>query len=388
MKHDNMKHIRRFWAGIISSFVFDKKTKDHVYQYISEFSFFDIPTVKKFQESPTDKKTVLLIETNGCHGEVISAYFQYFKDLGYNVDIVMHDFIYKEKHFTRHDISKINIYHCHQTAMHKMFKSKKMKEYKAIFIMTPINTASCQSVFTIFPELNNLNNVYVVAHNVPDIERTYKNFAKGHILGLGRKLNDFPTTNPHLFGKVLKNQTKHTPTTFITVGRIDPQIKDHKTLISAVKELVAKGYDFKVIIVGGGKKIPEIPENIKKYIVMPGRQIAEKMYRYMEQADFFLTLWDKNNPTHDKYRTNLISGSPQLIFGFNKIPIIQKEFADFYDFDNANAIVYQDDNLASAMERAILMKNPEYKKMYSKLEDLTKEVYNESLTNLKNILEK
>ena len=388
MKHDNMKHIRRFGASIICSFIHNQETKKRIYQQISEFSFFDIPTLKKFQKTPINKKSVLLIETNGCHGEVISAYFQYFQDLGYNVDIIMHDFVYKENHFTRHDISNINIYHCHQTAMHKMFQSKKMDRYKAIFIMTPINTANGKSVLTFFPELNRFKNLYVVAHNLPCIEENYKNFDKKHILGLGRKLGDFPSTNPHSFGKVLKNQTKHTPTTFITVGRIDPQIKDHSMLISAVQELATKGYNFRVIIIGGGKKMPNINNEIKKYIVAPGRQIAEKMYRYMEQSDFFLTLWDKNNPMHDKYRTNLISGSPQLIFGFNKIPIIQKEFADFYDFDKTNAIVYQGDNLASAMESAILMKDSEYKKMYNKLDELSKDVYNESLNNLKKILEK
>lgn len=108
----------------------------------------------------------------------------------------------------------------------------------------------------------------------------------------------------------------------------------------------------------------------------------------MEQSDFFLTLWDKNDSTHDKYRTNLISGSPQLIFGFNKIPVIQKEFADFYDFDDTNAIVYQGNNLTDAMEQAILMTDNHYTKLYQGLNKLSQEMYNESKNNLKKILEK
>ena len=379
-----MKHIRRSFASLVSAFISNPNTKKNVYQSLSEFSIWDIPTIHKFRKTPIRKKSVLLIETNGCHGEVISAYFQYFRDMGYNVDIVMHDFIYREHHFTRHDMSNINIYHCHMTAMHKIFKSDKMNKYDAIFVMTPMNFSfGSQSVLNLFPELQRFKNLYIVAHNVPDIENNYQKFDKKHIFGLGRKLNDFPSTNPHLFGNVQKNPTKHNPTTFITVGRIDPQIKDHKMLISAVEKLATHGYDFRVIIIGGGKKLPKIPDNIKKYIQMPGRQIAEKMFRYMEQSDFFLTLWDKNNPTHDKYRTNLISGSPQLIFGFNKVPIIQQEFALFYDFDKTNAIVYNDDTLADAMEHAILMNNTQYKKLYSGLQKLATDMYNETKQNIK-----
>ena len=271
--------------------------------------------------------------------------------------------------------------------MRTMFKSQRMYEYKAIFVMTPINTSSMQSVLTFFPELKPFNNLYVIAHNLPDIERTYSDFDKTHILGLGRKLNGFPATNPHLFGNVSKNSVRHTPTTFITVGRIDPQIKNHNLIVSAVKRLANKGYDFKVIIIGGGNKIPNITDDIKKYLIMPGRQIAENMYHYMEQSDFFLTLWEKDNPNHDKYRTNLISGSPQLIFGFNKIPIIQKEFADFYDFDDTNAIIYEDNTLAEAMEQAILMKASQYKKLYNGLKKLSEEIYQESKANIKACLE-
>lgn len=387
MKHDNMKHIRRLGASIISYFIFNQEKKKHVYQYLSEFSFFDIPMLRKFQKSPVRKKSVLLIETNACHGEVISAYFQYFTDLGYNVDIIMHDFVYKEKHFTRHDMSNVNVYHCHQTVMRKMFQSKRMNEYKAIFIMTPINTATGQSVLTFFPELNRFKNLYVIAHNMPDIAREYKDFDKSHILGLGRKLGKHPSTNPHLFGNVHKNHTRHKPVTFITVGRIDPQIKNHTMLISTVQELVERGYKFKVIVIGEGK-MPAINDKIKPFIITPGRQISENMYQYMEQSDFFLTLWDKNDSTHDKYRTNLISGSPQLIFGFNKIPVIQKEFADFYDFDDTNAIVYQGNNLTDAMEQAILMTDNHYTKLYQGLNKLSQEMYNESKNNLKKILEK
>lgn len=381
-----MKHIRRFIAKIISWFVFNKKQKRIVYQLISEYSVLDLLAIKKFNKTPIRKNSVLLIETNGCHGEVISAYFKYFQDLGYNVDILMHNFIYHENHFKRHNMSKTNIFHMLTTSMHRVFKSDKMNQYKAIIIMTPMNyTFESQPVLNIFPELKRFNNIYMVAHNVHDINDYYKDFNFKHIFGLGRRLLNFPCTNPHLFGNINKNSTKHNPTTFITVGGINPKRKNHAILINAIEKLVAKGLAFKVIVVGDGK-LKNIPESIKNNIVVTGRQISDNMFKLMEQSDFFLTLWDKNNPDHNKYKTDQVSGSPQLIYGFNKIPIVQKEFAEFYDFNNKNSIIYENDDLANAMERGISMNDEQYTKIYNELDKLSQEVYEESKQNLKSAI--
>ena len=381
-----MKHLKRFVAKIVAVFIKDKDSKKKIYESIAEFKLFDFIQVKKFNKTPCNENTVLLIETNGCHGEVVSAHWQYFTELGYNVDILMHSFIYNENHFARQDTSDINIFHCHSTAMHKIFKSKKMQQYKAIIIMTPMNyTFASQSVLEMFPELNKFDNLYTIAHNTRDIDNKYKNFNQKHIFGLGRRLKDFSCTNPHLFGNIQKNSTKHNPTTFITVGGINPKRKNHDILLSATQELATKGLDFKVIIVGDGK-LKNIPESIKNNIIVTGRQISHNMFTLMESSDFFLTLWDKNNPDHNKYKTDQVSGSPQLIYAFNKIPLVQKEFADFYDFNDKNSIIYEDDNLADAMEQAILINDKQYLKLYNELDKLSKSVYEESKQNIKKMI--
>ena len=382
-----MKHIIRLFAKIISSFVKDKDKKKHVYQSIAEFRPCDTFAVKKFNKTKTRNNSVLLVETNGCHGEVVSAYFKYFKDLGYNVDIIMHTFIYNEHHFARHDISDVNIFHCRTTAMHKMFQSPKMKDYKAIIVMTPMNyTFETQPVLSLFPELKQYKNLYLIVHNVFDADTYLSDFNQKHILGVGDKLKKYPRFNPILFGDLKKQNKKHKPTTFITVGGITKQRKNHDLLLKAMEVLLDKGYKFNVVIIGGGKKIKNISKKIRPFLKTPGRQVSEKMFRYMENSDFFLTLWDKNVKDHLKYGKNHISGSSQLIYAFNKIPIVQKEFTKFYDFDDKNAIVYEDDNLAAAMERAILMKDAEYGKIYKELDKLSKSVYQESKKNLKSMI--
>lgn len=382
-----MKHLQRFIAKTVTSFIKNKDSKKRTYELIAEFRFFDFIQVNKFNKTPCRENTVLLVETNGCHGEVVSAHWQYFTELGYNVDILMHDFIYNEKHFARQDTSDINIFHCHSTAMHKIFKSKKMEQYKAIVIMTPMNyTFATQPVLEMFPELNKFDNLYTIAHNVSDAEKYLSSFNQKHIFGVGDKLKDYPRLNPILFGKLNKQNKKHNITTFITVGGITKQRKNHDILFKSMEILLDKGYKFNVIIVGSGGKFNNISKKIRPYLYTPGRQVSDKMFRLMEKSDFFLTLWDKKIESQIKYGKNHISGSSQLIYAFNKIPLVQKEFADFYDFNDKNSIIYEDDNLADAMEQAILMNDKQYLKLYNELDKLSKSVYEESKQNIKKMI--
>lgn len=379
-----MKHLKQIIARIISIFA-PSENKTTTYQKIAGYSFSDKQELKRFIKTPIKNNSVLLIETNRCHGEVISAYWKYLIAAGFNTDLLIHNYLYKEPHFSRHDTSDINIFHCDTTGMHNILQSEKAHKYKHIIIMTPMNyTFETQPVLKLFPELKKFKNLHLICHNTPDIETYYSDFEKSHIFGLGRRLKDFPCTNPHLFGDTEKNTKKHTPTTFITVGGINPQRKNHTILIESIKKLSEKNYNFKVIIVGGGKKIKNIPNNIKKHIILTGRQIGEKMFQYMEQSDFFLTLWDTKNNSH--YKTNTVSGSPQLIYGFNKIPILERSFADFYDFDEENSILYNGDNLSSAMETAIQMNDQEYKNKFEALKATSSDIYNESLQNIINAL--
>jgi len=103
----------------------------------------------------------------------------------------------------------------------------------------------------------------------------------------------------------------------------------------------------------------------------------------MEKADFFLTLLDPENKENRKYLSESSTGSAQLILGFIKPCLINEEFANAYKFNENNAITYKHNNLAEAMQAAILLKAYEYKKMQSELKILADNVYTESLNNLK-----
>ena len=189
--------------------------------------------------------------------------------------------------------------------------------------------------------------------------------------------------NPCLFGDVKITQ-KNKITTFITVGGIAAFRKNHAELINAIQELVKQKLKFKVIIIGKGE-LNNLPDEIKPYIEITGRLKFPEMFEQMEKADFFLPLLDPENPDHNRYITTGVTGSAQLIYAFEKVPVIQKKFAKFYRFDNKNAIVF-DKDLATAMAKAISLSSPEYNKLQSELHNTKQEIICESEKNLKGIL--
>ena len=62
-------------------------------------------------------------------------------------------------------------------------------------------------------------------------------------------------------------------------------------------------------------------------------------------------------------------------------------FADYYDVNIQNNLINNDINLYSAMKKAILMNNTEYKKIQHNLQIKKTELYNISINNVKRAIE-
>lgn len=351
--------------------------------------FTDFLYLYKFMKADIGDNRLLLIETNDVHGEVISGYLNYFKRLGYNIDILITPKLYKEKPFCRNDISAVNVYLSDWGLLNKFFSNENIKKYKAVFLMTSAeyliwkNDNYC-GVLNLYPQLRNWQNLYIVEHDLDDIAR----FAEEKFLSTDRliTLGHFDKGTfacPILFGKI-KITPKNDITTFITVGGIEQERKNHQKLIEAVKTLAHENLKFKVIIVGKGT-LDNLPKDIRDYISITGRLNFPDMFDMMEKADFFLPLLDENNPAHERYIKNKVTGSAQLIYAFAKIPIIHEKFARFYGYNKENAIVYYD--LAEAMKKAISADNSAYSEFQNKLQNLSSKLIEETENNLRKIMQ-
>ena len=338
--------------------------------------FFKNPFIKTVPQ----KHNVLLMETNGCHGEVIGGYAKYFQDLGYNVYCLVKDTIKKENPFCR--LKAINVFYTKSKKFSKLLTIDTLKRYDHIFVMSSMNyDFGEKAVNELWPDLNKHKSVYYVHHNFEYIPQHFDIKDVKHNIMLGRfKKTTF--LNPHLFGEYsIPEKTK--PTTFVSVGGINPKRKNHTMLLSAIEQLDSKGLDFTVFVVGSGS-LKNLNPNIKKHIKLLGHLDYKDMFDYVEKANFFLPLLDDKNPDHERYIKTQVTGSTQLIYGFRKVPVINKHFAKFYSLDDSNSVLYTD--LTKGMESAIKMSKSDYNKHVKSLDKTATKVYKESLKNLKDIL--
>lgn len=346
---------------------------------------FNLFPKDKFSTFIPKRNNVLLVETNGCHGEVIGGYLQYFQNIGINAYILVTDTIKKEKPFCRLHTEKI--FSTKFKNFHKLLKSEYLNRYDHIFIMSSVNyTHGSHAVRDLFPDLQKHKSVYWVHHQIGYIHNYYPDIDKKHNIMLGHIVDKIGGgqvfMNPHLFGEYTI-PSKTDETVFISVGGINPKRKNHNLLIDAIKTLHDKNYKFRVLIVGSGS-LKHIDKSVRKHIKLLGHLNYDKMYNNVEKSHFFLPLLDANNPEHDRYIKTQVTGSAQLVYGFRKVPVVHKKFANFYDFNPKNAIIY--DDLADGMERAILMNATDYDKHIKQLDKTANSIKQETTDNLKDIL--
>lgn len=380
--------MKKIAVKLLSLFILNKEKRKTFRNTLMHTNFSDFMYFHKFKKADTGDNRLLLIETNDAHGEVISGYLNYFKKLGYDIDILITPRSYKEKPFCRNDISSVRVYLSDWVLLGKFFSCENIKKYKAVFLMTSAgyfiwkNDNYC-GLLNLYPQLRQLKNLYIVEHDLNDVDRFGEEefLKKKRLITLGH-FDRGVFASPVLFGKI-KITPKNDITTFITVGGIDPSRKNHNQLIEAVKHLVQKGLTFKIIVVGKGK-MDDLPEDIRDYINITGRLNFPDMFDMMEKSDFFLPLLDENNPQHECYIKTKVTGSAQLIYAFAKPPVIHEKFAEFYGYNKENAVVYHD--LAEAMKEAVAMDGSVYAELQDNLQNLSAKLIKETEDNLREIM--
>lgn len=196
---------------------------------------------------------------------------------------------------------------------------------------------------------------------------------------------EIPMINPHYFGEI-KVRDKNKETIFTVIGEIRSDKRNYFELIKAAEILEKKKYDFKINIVGKGN-LADIPKSLHEKIIIHGYLDFPKMYEIVEETDFILPLFDSSVEEQKVYGDEKTSGSIQLIYGFQKLPIIENFYTKLHQFNNKNSLVYNTKDLYKGMEDAILMSKEEYTKKQEELLKLSKKIYKISLKNLKEIIE-
>lgn len=345
----------------------------------------------KFLSHKLHKNTVLMVEINSCHGECLPGMAKYFLDLGYNVDVLIPYKEYLSEPFVNFNDERINIFTVNYKMLLKIMNNKIITKYSHVYFNSDKYYNNWRCVDAIFKNMKlPMKKIIMMMHHADDYnlyrrDETHKLVALCHFPVL--KGADYKRVNTHYFGEN-KIHIKNDITKFVTVGNIEAKRKNHVQLINTVNTLIKQNIKkFKIIIIARCGSF-YIPPHLAEYFDLKINLNYQDMYDEIQNADFYLTLLDPENPEHDRYLKYGASGSYQLIYGFLKPALTAEKFiSDINGFNEDNAIVYQNNqDFAEAMIKAINMSKSDYNKKVAALKNLQSSIYQESLDNLCELL--
>ena len=322
------------------------------------------------------------MESRNCHNECTPGYCKYFIDLGYNIDILMRKSgIESLSYFNETDRIRLYVYN----NLTEIIKNSENLSYiikKYDYILIESARKLEKKLYEKLDLLNNNNSIFVF-HEVRDANSFSKYFLQNRIWTLGNMSNAL-RVNPLYFGDITIKK-KNNKTRFFLTSTVK---RNYKPLIKSVTKLQKDNFNFEVVVTGRSTTFTSklIPKNIRNKFIFKLRVPYSKLYRLVDRADFIIILLDPKNEYDKLFKIYRVTGSSQLSYGFLKPSIINKEFADFYNFDNENSLIYENLDLFSAMKKAILLNSNEYKKMQDKLKILKNEIYRISLENIKKVI--
>lgn len=379
------KFFRLVLKIIMPIFIWNKEKRKEFIRHVSrlKFSFCSIPNYRALMKRPMDNKTVLIIEPNDFHGEVILGYAEYFTLLGYDVDIIVTPNQMKSNPFNLCDIENIHCYSIDEVLFKKVLASEKAKKYEAVLFSS---VDGMHGSVVRYVDASMYKKTLAVLHNKVHLEKdgNKKLYDDCKLLVLRNFSNDpkLFEVNPHYFGKV-EPQKRNETINFVTVGMLDPKRRNGSLIIDAIRNLVKNGFvDFKITVICR-HKIETFPKDVNPYLDVKVGLKYDEMYHEMEKSDYFLPLLDPNNEGQREYLSLLSTGSIQLILGFLCPAIINEEYAAAYGFDVENAIIYKENDIAEAMLKATQISNDDYVTMTTKLLELSDCRKENSLNNLR-----
>ena len=190
--------------------------------------------------------------------------------------------------------------------------------------------------------------------------------------------------NPHYFGDI-KIRNKNKRTKFFIISTNERYYKDLKL---AAEKLKNENLDFEVIVIGREKafSIKDLSENLKENFKFKYHVKFKDLYEAVYKSDYIIINLYPNYKNNDIFRRNRLTGSSQLSFGFYKLALIHKSFAEFYNMTSENSFLFDNSNFYEIMRKAILLNDKEYKEKQKNLIKLSDILYKFSLDNIKKTL--
>ena len=324
--------------------------------------------------------TVLIFEPALYHYECTPGYTKYFLDLGYNVDIILHNFgintfclfnlLENIRIFT---FNKLSQFSDHSREFQLIFKN-----YSYIVIETtdPFKNKTYKDL-----DFFKMNNTIFVVHHFEYINDTGISlfYNQNRIWSLGNLQNAL-YVNPHYYGNI-KITNKNNKTKFFIISSKE---RNYKDLVLSAEKLKNENLDFEIFVFGKEKTFSkkDISENLTKNFKFKYCARFKDLYEAVHNSDYIIINLYPNYKNNDNFRRNRLTGSSQLSFGFYKPALIHKNFAEFYNMSSENSFLFDNSNFYEIMRETILLNDQEYKKKQKNLIKLSNSLYKISLDNI------
>lgn len=346
----------------------------------------DYVKINEFCNSKIDGKSAVIFEPNCYHHECLPGYIKYFTDLGYNVDILIQSgFECSLNHFEPR--SKIRVFTFNNVKnvefLHKKI-FKKFYEYDCSFLQTTdFNNKNLIKKLGFFDSPKSL----LVLHESDFVEKIglQELHSKGRLIGLA-DYGKLIYVNPNYFGE-FPSKEKNKETIFYISSTAD---REYYYLLEAAKKLKDSGYKFKIKVTGHCNRFntKDVPSYLEDCFEFYGTVPYDKLFSIVNNVDFIILNLNPNNDSDKSFLSKKASGSVQLSYGFHKPLIINSEFSSTYKLSSKNSMLYNGNDLYSAMMKAVNMSPENYSLMVNNLKSLRNKIYEVSLSNLSNILNK
>lgn len=325
----------------------------------------------------------MLFEPYDCHNECTPGFCKYFIDIGYKVDILIHESgidsfsLFKE-------YKKIRLFtfdNLKQIKMNIQNLSRIIKKYS--FILLQSSDIYTKQLF-INLDLFKLNNSIFVFHELRFASNFFSNYINNNRIWTLGNMSKGLQVNPHYFGDIKVRDKNNKVRFFLT----STNYRNYTSLIESATKLKSENYSFELIITGRSKtfNLTQINNNLRRIIIFKYEVSYSELYKAVISSDYIIIPLDPNKANDNLYRTTKVTGSIQLVYGFLKPALIHQDFADFYYLNNESSFIYNNSNLYSIMKKAILLSNEDYKIIQQNLYNIEKYVSKISINNIKKVI--
>ena len=354
---------------------------DHHHSYIKNhlkvLSFYDL------SNKTIENKTILIFEPNRCHHECLPGYTKYFIDLGFNVDILINYnrinsfYLFKEIENIR-IVTFNNLKEIYLNANNLSFIIRKYQ-----FILVETSFSQYMNLF-IKLDILNANYSFFVSHDTKYEKINYLKYSKQNRIWTLGNFSRGLYVNPHYIGYI-KIPKKNKKVRFYLTST--PK-RNYKYLVQSITRLKRENLNFEIIVTGRSKTFTS--KNISKYLndifIFKNEVSYYEMFKLVENSDYIIIPLNPKNKNDNEYKYRRVTGSIQLVYGFLKPAIINKDFSSFYYLNNKNSLIYNNTDFYNIMKKAILLSDSKYNNLRHNLMAIEKKIYNISINNIKKVL--